>query len=129
VRRCVFLPELLHQRDRLAVERVEPVERVTDLGRPVRARPPGGCLEDEADAALAREDGVGRVVEAELVGALVVLEQVEGSECRQLEAVMENERCLEAAVSDEKTAVELRQAPPVHGPTLPAPGMWARDRP
>ena len=56
--------ELLHQRDRLPVERVELLGRVAELGRPARAGPPGRALEHEADArARGRRSRIGRVVE------------------------------------------------------------------
>src|SRR6185436_10596305 len=81
--------------------------------------PPGRALENQAGAALTGQDSVRRVVPAELLGTLVVLQQVEGGEGGQVEAAMVDERRLETAVGDEEAAVELRQALPVHRATLP----------
>ena len=53
-RALVLGAELLHQRDRLPVERVELLGRVAELRRPARAGPPGRALEHEADAPVAR---------------------------------------------------------------------------
>jgi hypothetical protein len=112
----VVAADLLHEGDRLAVQVVELLRRVADLGRPAGARPPGGALEHEADFVPAGERHVRRVVGAQRLRPLFVLEEVECREQGQVEAVVEDEGRLDAAIGQEQAAVELRQVMPMrHG--------------
>lgn len=56
---------------------------------------------------LARELGVGLEIAAERFRALVVFQQVEGGEQRQVEAFVEDQGGLDPAVGQEQAAVEL----------------------
>jgi hypothetical protein len=100
-------PNLLEQRDRLAVHLVELPGVVTDLGRPPRTGPPGRALEHEAQFRLACESHVGLVVGAELLGARFVLEHVEGREEGQIQALVEDQNSLDPAVGQEHAPVQL----------------------
>jgi hypothetical protein len=105
-----------------AVGVVELVLRVAELVRPVRVGAPRCRVEDEADALLARDGDVGLEVGAQLVGARVVLEEVEGGEAGQVDAPVEDQRGLEATVGDEgPIALEVRKSVAIThtSPTVP----------
>ena len=58
---------------------------------------------------LPRDRCVTGEIAAQRAHALLVLEQVEGGEIGQIEAVVEDQRRLDAAVGEKQAAVNLRQ--------------------
>ena len=62
-----------------------------------------------------RQGNIAIVIGAQRRAAALALEQREGCEHRQLEALMKDERRFEAAIGEEKSAVELRQAAAIFG--------------
>src|SRR5262249_21548401 len=82
---------------------------VAELASPVRAGPPGGALEDQAGAETAGELGVRPEVLPQRRLAFRRPQQVERGEVRELNALVEDQRGLDAAVGQEEVAAELRQ--------------------
>ena len=95
-------PDLLGEIDRRTVGGVEPLRRVTEPGRPIRVGTPGRRLDHQPCAEFARDDHIVVVVAAQADPVVGVLEQREGSEERQVDAVMEDQVGLDAAVGDEQ---------------------------
>jgi hypothetical protein len=79
---------------------------------PVRVRAPRRRVEDDPDAGLAGDLEVGPEVVPQRTDALLVVEQDERGEVRQLEPLVEDQRRLHAAVGDERGVRQLRQALP-----------------
>ena len=116
---AVHAGALLRTTDEVHSLSVGPVKRATvvaDLLRPVRIGPPGGGLEQEALSGGTSDRGVLVVVGVECGTAGPVLEQREGSELREIEAVVEHQVGLEPAVGDEPTFGQQRDV--AHGAAL-----------
>jgi hypothetical protein len=107
--RLLLVADLLQEPDRLAIDTIELLAVVTELTGPARAGSPGRTLEHEAHPPLARQGDVGRVIATQLLGAPVVLEQVEGGERGQVEALVEDEHGLDPTVREEEDVPELGQ--------------------
>ncbi len=56
-----------------------------------------------------RDRRVAGEIAAQRARALLILEQVEGGEIGQVEAVMEDQRRLDAAIGEKQAAIHLRQ--------------------
>ena len=95
---------LLDQPDRLPVGVREPLGVVVEPVAPIGVRTPRRGVEDEADAALAREHRVRLEVRAQLAGPGVALEQRERSEAGQVDPALERQDRLHAAVGDARLA-------------------------
>ena len=109
IRRLQFEAHLLQQFDRRAVECIELLRRVTEFGAPVSIAAPGRAFQQEAHA---RIDGGPRVLAEifeESVAAALGLQQFERGELVELDPILEDQRCLEPAVGEEKAAAKLRQ--------------------
>src|SRR5690606_31465893 len=104
------LTQLEHQADRLAIRIVLRDGVVSELCCPIRVRAPGRRLENRAQAMLAGQFEVSVVVAAQRRDSLVILQQVEGREARQVPSFVEHEGRLESAVGNEQAVAELRQA-------------------
>jgi len=100
-------PRLLGVRDAAAICLGEVVEGVPELRTPGRIRTPRISLEDEARSVRPGGLEVRREVLSHRLAALVGLEQREGGEARQVDAVMEDERRLGPAVAEEDLPLEL----------------------
>ena len=72
---------------------------------------------------LGRQGEVGLEVAPELLGSLLVLEQVEGGEAGQVEPAVEDQRGLEAAVGV-RQAVSMTAMLAPRGRRSPATGDW-----
>ncbi len=90
--------QLLHQLDRPTVEGVELLRGHAEAVRPVRTGAPGRALQHKAHTALFRQRKVRLVVAAELIQTLVAVEQDERSKLGQVEALVENEACLDSPI-------------------------------
>ncbi len=97
-------------RDRLALDGGERRGIVAELRRPIRVGAPRRALEDDADAVRSGDLRIAREVAVEHRLASGTVEQDERREVRQVDAVVVDQRGLEAAVGDEQPLVELRQA-------------------
>ena len=93
---------LFQERDGFPIGLGQLVFGVAQQGRPVGGRAPGGAFKDEADAVSLGDRGVGAEVAVESVPALAVLQEIEGGEMGQVEAVVKDERGLDAAVGEVK---------------------------
>jgi hypothetical protein len=87
---------------RPAVEPVEVGRCVAQPGAPVGARAPSGRLQLYGDTGPARDVDVPLVVLAQQGRALLVLDQGEGREVRQVGAVVVDQVGLETAVGDDR---------------------------
>ena len=105
----VPLPQLPEHGDGVTGEVGELLGAVAEPGGPVGAGPPRRGLEDDADAVAPRDGEVALEVAHQGGPALGVVEQGEGGEVGQVEAVVEDERRLEPAVGEEHLGVELGQ--------------------
>ena len=101
-RRLLGVADRVQEVDRGGVGRVERLGRIAERRAPVRVRPPGGALQHQAAAVALGERNVGREVARELRPARLGAQQVEGGEVRQLLALVEDQRGLDAAVGQEQ---------------------------
>jgi hypothetical protein len=83
--------------------------RIAELVGPVPARAPGRALEDEAYPVVPSDRSVAGEIAAQRARASLVLEQIEGGEIRQIEAVMIEQRRFDAAIGEKQAAIHLRQ--------------------
>jgi len=91
----------------------------TDEPSPIRACPPGRCLEHKTCARRVRAQfQVGHVVAHQALAADLVVEQDEGGEVREIDAIEEDQRGLEPAVAQEQSACKLGQWKVRHGELL-----------
>lgn len=112
--------DLLGERDRRPVGRVQFVARVPEPPGPVGVRAPGGRVEDEPRPLAAGDVEIGAVVVTQRPGPVLVPEQVERREVRQVDPAVEYQRGLEPAVADERPLRrELRKLLPVLHEPLP----------
>ncbi len=110
-RRLVDAPELLHHGDRFVVHADDRALAIAEPGAPVGARPPGRRLQHEAKAILRRERRVAPVIIAQQVAAGRLVEQVEGGKIGEVDAVVENQAGLDAAVGQKDfVSVHLRKS-------------------
>ena len=100
------LAQLQHERDRIPVGLGQRRVRIAELLAPVGAGPPRRALEDEADALPPRKPGIAGIVVAQRRAAALVAQEVEGSEIGQLEPLVEDQRPVDAAVGEERAAIE-----------------------
>src|SRR5262249_57003095 len=91
-------PDLFQQADRGTVRRRQGSGGVAEPAAPVRAGPPGRAVEDEAGVEAPRQFGVRPEIPPERRRAFRRAQQMERCEVRQLHALVEDERGLEAAV-------------------------------
>src|SRR5262249_47193853 len=84
--------------------------RVAKLVTPVGAGAPGRALQDEARAARCRDARIAGEIGTQRPRALLILQQMERREVRQLETIVEDQICLDAAVCKEQAAIKLGEA-------------------
>ena len=95
------LPEARDQRDGAAVEVVERAPAVAQLRSPVAAGAPGGALQHQSGAVPHREIGVALEVAFQRLDARLALQQHERRKGGKLQAVVEDQRGLDAAIGQE----------------------------
>ena len=119
------------ERDGTAVRLGEPRLRVAELRAPRRVRAPRRRLEQEARPVPARDVEMRDEVAAQRLASILALEQRERRELRQVEAVDEDQRRLDAAVGEHHLPVELRQRHSTSSRPSPArtPAHSGRRRP
>jgi hypothetical protein len=101
--------QLLHQRDRIAVD---PAHRriVEPSFAPHRSRRARSGFENEARLGVPAELEIAAEVAPQARAALLRLEQHEGRKLRQGDALLEDQNGFDAAVRQEPAAILLRQA-------------------
>jgi hypothetical protein len=104
-----------HQADGVAVDGVERVGGETEAGAPVGIGAPRGALEDEASAVGGGDVEIALIVRAQQISAAGIVEQQERGEVWQLEAIVKDERGLEAAVGEIEATGQLGQGAGSHG--------------
>src|SRR5690606_3031870 len=114
--------QLLEQLDGSGIDRGGLAGAVAELRAPVRNRAPGGGIEDEADTARSGDREIILVVLDEFCSALLVLQEYERGEMRELDTFMEDQRGFQSAVRQESAAAELRQVVAILG-HVPSPNI------
>src|SRR5687767_12300859 len=105
----MLMADVFEQANGLPVDVGNLRRTVAELGAPVGACAPGRTLEHHAGAELHGDAHVRGVVTAQRGLAARAAEKIESGEVRQLEALVEDKRGLDAAVGNEERVAELRQ--------------------
>ena len=92
--------DLAHHLDAGAVRLGKPIAAIAKLRAPIGIGAPGRALQNESVAVPQRQGNIAIVIGAERRAAALALEQSEGCEHRQLEALMKDERRFEAAIGE-----------------------------
>jgi len=103
----------LQKADRSSIRLRELGRAVAKPGPPLGARAPRRALEDQPGHKAPSEGGVAAKVLSQRGLAVRSLQQIEGGEIGELEALEKDERRFDAAVRQKKLVTELRQAPAV----------------
>ena len=98
-----------------AIRGGESIAIVTELRAPIGIGAPGWALQNESVAVSYRHRNIAIVIGAERRAAALALDEREGREHWQVEAVMKDQRRFESAVGKKESAVELRQAAAIFG--------------
>ena len=94
----------------MAVDGGKPLEVVAELCCPIRVRSPCRRVQNEAKTPFARNCQVGFIVFRQLLPPLLVIDEWKGCKERQVDAALEQQRCLESSIRQEGSTLQLWQS-------------------
>lgn len=103
------LPQVVHQVDRVDVDRGNVCRRIAELRAPVGACPPGRALKNEAHGVRARDVDIALVVSDQGLPALGIANQRKGREEGKILPILEDQAGLDSAVGQEQATIALGQ--------------------
>ena len=117
--RLEFIANLEQELNGFAIDTREVLRAVTDFLAPDRIGAPGRRFKNEAEPGIACDPGMTAQIADNVISAFNAVEEWEGGEFRQVHALLEIEKSLQAAVGQKEIAVQLRQ-----GRVLACHGGW-----
>src|SRR5262245_56533070 len=109
LRGLMFVSQVRNQRSSRAIGPGKSRARIAELLAPVRTCTPRRAFQDEAGAVAFGNRDVALVVVTNDSCAPLGLEQIEAREERQIDAILENQRGLKAAIGEKRPAAQLRK--------------------
>src|SRR5262245_31448957 len=105
----MFIAQVRHQRYSRTIGLGQLRVRIAELLPPIRACTPSRAFQDEAGAIAFGDRDVAFVVVTNDSRAPLGLEQIEAREERQIDAILENQRGLKAAIGEKRPTAQLRK--------------------